>query len=72
MTDSEHRKAVAKAYQDALRLLRNNHDPEFHQILASLYEQRGLTVVKRRSRKQVKVDEIEAARRLLDSVAEQA
>jgi hypothetical protein len=72
MTNEEHRKAVARAYQDALRRLRKAHDPEFHSYLAEIYEERGINVKKRRSHQQVKVDEIEAARRLLESVQDSA
>jgi len=72
MTNEEHRKAVARAYQDALRELRKRHDPEFHAMLAEIYEQRGIDVKKRRSRQQMKADEISAARRLLERVQDSA
>lgn len=58
---AEQRKEVLKAYQDAARELRSRHDDEFHEILERLYEERGIEVKKRRSRKQAARARLQAA-----------
>lgn len=63
---NEHRKAVARAYQAALARLRARHDDEFHEILAEVYAENGLTVVKRRSRIAANKHAIEKAKRFLE------
>jgi hypothetical protein len=52
-------------YQKALRELRAIHDKEFHEILAKVYEKHGVVVAKRRSRNQVKEDNLAFAKRLV-------
>lgn len=61
----EHRKAVMRAYQDATAELRKLHDDEFHQILARIYKERGITVAKRSSRKQAERKRLQAALELV-------
>jgi|DEB0MinimDraft_6_1074348.scaffolds.fasta_scaffold428290_1 hypothetical protein len=63
--DSQHRALLAKAYQEASRRLRKKHDAEFHGLLAEVYWEWDIKVKKRRSRTQVKVDAVEAAKKLI-------
>jgi hypothetical protein len=63
----DHKKALMRAYQDASAILRKKYDSEFHMILADLYDQRGITVRKRRSRLQKAKDQLAAAQKVLDS-----
>jgi len=48
----DRRREMLRAYQDAGAELRRIHDDEFHIILERLYEERGISVRKRRSHKQ--------------------
>lgn len=48
----DRRRDMLRAYQDASAELRRQHDDEFHTILERLYEERGISVRKRKSRKQ--------------------
>lgn len=63
--DSDHRALLAKAYQEAGRRLRKNHDVEFHGLLAEVYWEWDIKVQKRRSRQQVKDDALQAAKQLI-------
>lgn len=56
---------IAKAYAEALKRLRKNHDSEFHQLLKTVYTEYGIDIAKRRSHQQVLSDQIAAAKRLL-------
>lgn len=47
---AQRRRSMAKAYAEALRQLRWNHDDEFHSLLNAIYENTGMTVRTRRSR----------------------
>lgn len=49
-----HDRLVRRCYQQALTRLRQEHDEEFHQILASVYEANGLSIHKRVSRQQAR------------------
>lgn len=51
---SEREILIRRCYQEALTELRQNHDAEFHQILATVYERHGIEVHKRKSRIQTK------------------
>lgn len=45
---------IRRCYQEALTILRQNHDEEFHGILATVYDKHGIEVHKRKSRIQSK------------------
>lgn len=57
---------LARAYQEANARLRRAHDDEFHAILADVYREWGMEVVKRRSRRQAAKARIENAKRILN------
>lgn len=57
---------LARAYQEANARLRRTHDEEFHAILADVYQEWGMDVVKRRSRRQAAKARIEQAKRILN------
>lgn len=57
---------LARAYQEANARLRRSHDDEFHAILADVYREWGMEVVKRRSRRQAAKARIEQAKRILN------
>jgi len=59
--------STARAYQEAAARLRRRHDNEFHEILQEVYAEWGLTVQKRRSRRQAALHRIEEAKRVIDS-----
>lgn len=61
----DHRRNMQAAYLEATKRLRARHDEEFHDILAEVYAERGITVVKRRSRSQRQQDRIAEATALL-------
>lgn len=48
--DEQHARLVRQCYEKAKTILRQRHDEEFHQILASVYKEAGLEVNKRISR----------------------
>lgn len=60
------RNKLARAYQEANARLRRAHDDEFHAILAQVYEEWGMEVTKRRSRRQAALHRLEQAKSLLD------
>lgn len=66
-TTPEHRKMLARCYQQALATLRNKYDAEFHQILAAIYKENGVEVEKRRPRSEVLREKIEDAQRKLNA-----
>ena len=57
---------LARAYQEANARLRREHDDEFHAILSEVYEEWGMEIVKRRSRRQAAQARIENAKRILN------
>lgn len=57
---------LARAYQEASARLRRAHDDEFHALLADVYAEWGMEVVKRRSRRQAAKARIENAKRILN------
>lgn len=57
---------LARAYQEANARLRREHDDEFHAILSEVYEEWGMEVVKRRSRRQAAKARVEQAKRILN------
>lgn len=59
--------STARAYQEAAARLRRRHDDEFHAILKEVYEEWGLQVEKRRSRKQAALARFEEAKRVIDA-----
>ncbi len=63
MSDSN---KLARAYQEAASRLRRRHDDEFHALLADVYQEWGMEVKKRRSRRQAALNRIEKAQRILD------
>lgn len=54
MGQSERELAVRRCYQQALTMLRQRHDEEFHELLHDVYEKNGVQVRKRKSRIQSK------------------
>lgn len=66
MKDGDHRRALSKAWAEALNELRHRHDAEFHLILSSRYEALGLDVTKRQSRIAIKINRLNAARALIE------
>ena len=57
---------LARAYQEASARLRRAYDDEFHALLADVYAEWGMEVVKRRSRRQAAKARIENAKRILN------
>lgn len=62
---TDRRNTLMRAYADATSELRRRHDGEFHEILQEIYDKKGLSVRKRRSRRQAALARIEEARRIL-------
>ena len=60
-------KDMTRLYQKASGELRRVHNEEFHSILGRLYEEEGIVVRPRRSKERMRRDNLEAARRLLES-----
>lgn len=61
----DRRREMLRAYSDASAELRKTYDDEFHAILERLYEERGISVRKRRSHKQAQRAKILAALELV-------
>ena len=72
VSDNERQKAVARAYQAALAVLRKRHDHEFHEILSSVYEEMGLSVKKRASRVEAQQKRVAAARTVVEGHLQKA
>lgn len=66
MSTKEHRKSLSSAWAEATRMLRDNHDVEFHTLLAERYAAKGILVTKRSSRLTAKRRRLDAARALLE------
>lgn len=58
-------KTTMHAYHEAMARLRRKHDDEFHELLAAVYREWGLSVQKRRSRQQVKKARVEEAKAII-------
>jgi ABC-type Fe3+/spermidine/putrescine transport system ATPase subunit len=63
----EHRKMLARAYQEAMGRLRKRHDSEFHEILAEVYAEKGMEVKKRLSRAQKQQQRVAEARSIIEA-----
>ena len=63
---SERHKDISKAHQEASKRLRQQFPAEYRALLSAVYEERGLTVRKRRSQAEMLADRLEEARRLLE------
>ena len=61
----EHKKMLARAYQEAMGRLRKRYDSEFHTILAEVYAEYGMTVQKRLSRAQKQQQRVEEAKKII-------
>ena len=61
------RNKLARAYQEASARLRRAHDDEFHALLAQVYEEWGMNVVKRRSRQQARAAKVAEALRIVQT-----
>lgn len=72
VTDAEHKKQIARAYQVALSRLRQQYDAEFHAILSAVYEEQGITVRKRMSRAAARQQKMEQARAVLQDAGDPA
>ena len=66
MENSEHKKSMTAAYQEALRRLRINNEKEFHSLLETVYAERGIEVKKRLTGSRKVAYELAKARALLD------
>lgn len=44
---NDQQKKVASAYAEAAKRLRHKHIDEFHDLLGQVYEERGITVIRR-------------------------
>lgn len=54
---NDQQKKVASAYAEASKRLRHKHIDEFHALLGQVYEERGITVIRRlRGERKARVD----------------
>jgi hypothetical protein len=63
---------LARCYKNAQKELRNNHQNEFHALLADEYEKEALTVRKRLTKDRKRDAMLDSARRLLSEASEEA
>jgi hypothetical protein len=63
----DHKKMLMRCYSEASARLRKRHDDEFHAILAEVYEENGVDVRKRMSRKAAARKRVEEARAIIEA-----
>jgi hypothetical protein len=68
MNDNDRKATMTKAYATSLRLLKNNHQEEFHAILEKSYADAGITVNTRLTGERKRQAEIEKHRAALNAL----
>lgn len=68
MNDNDRKATMTKAYATSLRILKNNHQDEFHAILEQSYADAGISVNTRLTGERKRQAEIEKHRAALNAL----
>jgi len=69
---TQHQRDMSEAYREATIRLRRKHSEELHEILESVYVERGLTVNKRLTGKRLAAKKMNDAKDILDKLTSNA